>query len=80
MALGLDVQFIVMHPGLDLVIVAQNFKSDDGVRALWNAVRPAFVAKDRRFRGDEGAFCRDYAANDYAPDFWPSRFGVEAPA
>jgi hypothetical protein len=67
--LGLDGQFIVMHPGLDLVIAAQNVKSDDGVRAPWNAVRPALAAKDRRFRGDEGAFCRAYAANDYAPDF-----------
>jgi hypothetical protein len=65
---GLNGQFIVLHPGLDLVIVAQDFASSDGVRALWDAVRPAVVARDPVFMGDEAAFCAAYGASAYAPD------------
>ncbi len=64
-AQGLGGQFIVMHPGLDLVIVAHNA---DAPRALWAAVRPAVVAMDPMFMGDDAAFCEAYGKGSYAPD------------
>jgi hypothetical protein len=67
-AQGLNGQFIVMHPGLDLVIAARNFSGGDGPLGLWRAVRPALVALDPVFQGDEEAFCEAYGAGDYAPD------------
>jgi hypothetical protein len=54
-----------MHPGLDLVIAAHNAASATG---LWTAVRPAVVAKDPKFMGDEMAFCEAYGSGAYAPD------------
>lgn len=56
------------HPGLDLVIAARNFSGGDGPLGLWRAVRPALVALDPVFQGDEEAFCEAYGAGDYAPD------------
>jgi len=35
---------------------------------LWNAVLPAIVAEDPRYRGDVEAFCEAYAEGSYAPD------------
>jgi hypothetical protein len=35
---------------------------------MWNAVRPALVALDPTYKGDEKAFCEAYANNKYAPD------------
>jgi hypothetical protein len=35
---------------------------------LWNPIRPALVALDPEFKGDEDAFCEAYGANAYAPD------------
>jgi hypothetical protein len=67
-AQGLNGQFIVIHPGLDLVIAARNFSGGDGPLGLWAAVRPALVAKDPTYQGDEAAFCAAYGAGDYAPD------------
>ncbi len=67
-AQGLNGQFIVMHPGLDLVIAARNFSGGDGPLGLWAAVRPALVALDPVFQGDEAAFCEAYGAGSYAPD------------
>jgi hypothetical protein len=67
-AQGAGGQFIVGHPGLDLVIVAKNYDGMGGPEGLWNAVRPALVAHDDMFKGDEAAFCAAYAANRYAPD------------
>lgn len=67
-AQGLNGQFIVMHPGLDLVIAARNFSGGDGPLGLWRAVRPALVALDPVFQGDEAAFCEAYGAGSYAPD------------
>jgi hypothetical protein len=64
-AQGLGGQFVVMHPGLDLVITAHNA---GGPRALWDAVRPAVVAEDPMFAGDEDGFCMAYGAGSYAPD------------
>jgi hypothetical protein len=67
-AQGLGGQFIVGHPGLDLVITAKNFSGSGGPAGLWAAIRPALVAVDPMFMGDEMAFCAAYAAGDYAPD------------
>jgi hypothetical protein len=67
-AQGLNGQFIVIHPGLDMVIAARNFSGGDGPLGLWRAVRPAVVAMDPMFKGDEAAFCKAYGAGDYAPD------------
>ncbi|MET0339893.1 MAG: hypothetical protein ABW252_02785 [Polyangiales bacterium] len=68
-AQGLGGQFIVGHPGLDLVIVAKNYSdSGKGPAGLWDAVRPALVALDPQYRGNESAFCDAYAKGDYAPD------------
>jgi hypothetical protein len=64
-AQGLGGQFVVMHPGLDLVIVAHNANAP---RALWAAVRPAVVAMDPTYTGDETAFCEAYGSGAYAPD------------
>jgi hypothetical protein len=65
---GLNGQFIVMHPGLDLVIAARDFGGDVGPPELWAAVRPALVARDPVYQGDEAAFCAAYGAGAYAPD------------
>jgi hypothetical protein len=67
-AQGLGGQFIVVHPGLDLVMVARNFSGGDGPMGLWAAVRPAVVAADPMFMGNESAFCEAYGAGNYAPD------------
>ena len=68
-AQGLGGQFIIGHPGLDLVIVAKNFSSGGGGPAsVFDAIRPALVALDPMYKGDEAAFCSAYAAGDYAPD------------
>jgi hypothetical protein len=67
-AQGLNGQFLVMHPGLDIAIVARNFSGGDGPLGLWRAIRPGVVAKDPMFKGDETAFCAAYGAGNYAPD------------
>jgi hypothetical protein len=66
-AQGLGGQYIVGHAGLDLVIVAKNF-GGGGPPALWQHIRPALVALDPKYKGDEPAFCAAYGANAYAPD------------
>ena len=66
-AQGLGGQFIVGHPGLDLVIVAKNYSGGDGPAGLWNSVRPALVALDPKYKGDDAGFCKAYSAGDYAP-------------
>jgi hypothetical protein len=43
---------------------------------LWAPVRPALVALDPRFQGDEDAFCAAYGANRYAPDL-PERIAAD---
>lgn len=53
-AQGAGGQFIVGHPGLDLVIVAQNYSSmgsGGSPTGMWNAMRPALVALDPMFKG-----------------------------
>jgi hypothetical protein len=64
-AQGLGGQFVVMHPGLDLVIAAHN-ASDPAT--LWANIRPAVVAMDPKFKGDMAGFCAAYGSGAYAPD------------
>jgi hypothetical protein len=64
-AAGLGGQYVVMHPGLDMVLVGHNAS---GAESLWRAVRPALVAMDPKFMGDEAAFCMAYGSGSYAPD------------
>ncbi|RZV53685.1 MAG: hypothetical protein EX268_08770 [Deltaproteobacteria bacterium] len=66
-AAGLMGNYIIGHPGLDMVLVVKNI-GDNGQGRAWEAVRPAVVALDPTFGGDEQAFCEAYAAGDYAPD------------
>jgi hypothetical protein len=74
-------QFMIIHPGLDLVIVAINFGDGcplgncfAGPPALWNAIRPGVVAMDPTYKDNEEAFCREYGAGNYAPDLVAPRF------
>jgi hypothetical protein len=76
-AVGLSGQVIQGHPGLDIVIVARNLTpllvsawDGSGMAApgiLWDAVRPAIVADDPTFPGDDTSFCAAYGSNNYAP-------------
>ncbi|MET0339891.1 MAG: hypothetical protein ABW252_02775 [Polyangiales bacterium] len=66
-AQGLGGQFIVGHPGLDLVIVAKNFSGGTGPAGIWDAVRPALLALDPKYKGNDAAFCKAYSAGEYAP-------------
>jgi hypothetical protein len=70
-AVGISGQVIQGHPGLDLVIAAKNLTplqhGLDGPAKLWDAVRPAIVALDPAFQGDDAAFCEAYGNNRYAP-------------
>jgi hypothetical protein len=61
-------QFIVGDPALDLLLVVKNYGNAAAERQLWDAVRPALVALDPRFHGDEDAFCASDARGDYTPD------------
>jgi hypothetical protein len=67
-ASGAGGQVIVGHRGLDMVLVAKNLGGLSGSAAIWGPVRPALVALDPMFHGDEDAFCAAYGANRYAPD------------
>ncbi|MDG2307583.1 MAG: hypothetical protein P8R42_23600 [Candidatus Binatia bacterium] len=65
---GAGGQLIMGHPGLDMVLVVKNLGSSSFGGSLWGPLRPALVAEDPRFQGDEEAFCAAYAAAGYAPD------------
>ena len=65
-AAGLGGQYIVGHRALDLVLVVKDLPA--GPAQLWNAVRPALVALDPNFAGDETSFCAAYASGEYTPD------------
>lgn len=67
-ASGAGGQVIVGHRGLDMVLVAKDLGAIAGSAAIWGPARPALVALDPMFQGDEEAFCAAYAANVYAPD------------
>ena len=40
----------------------------DDLAGLWPIVRPAVLARDPRYAGQDSAFCEAYAGNHYAPD------------
>jgi hypothetical protein len=65
---GAGGQLIEGHPGLDMVLISKNAGLGAGFGTLWTAVRPALVALDPMFRGDEEAFCEAYGNNAHAPD------------
>ncbi|HEY8515388.1 MAG TPA: hypothetical protein VIS07_07735 [Candidatus Binatia bacterium] len=67
-AAGLFGHYIIGHRGLDLVLVAKDLDPVGGPDDLWRIFRPALIALDPRFAGDEEGFCAAYAAAEYAPD------------
>jgi hypothetical protein len=70
-AVGMGGQVIQGHPGLDMVIVGRDVTGGTGPAApakLWHAVRPAVIAADPTYPGNEQAFCDAYGSNSYAPD------------
>lgn len=66
-AAGLMGNYIIGHRGLDMVLVVKNIGSNNQ-HVVWDAIRPALLALDPTFAGDEDAFCDAYAAGNYAPD------------
>ncbi len=66
-AAGLGGNYIIGHRGLDMVLVVKSIGSNNQER-VWNAIRPALVALDETYPGDEEAFCGTYAAGNYAPN------------
>ena len=76
-AAGAGGQRIAVQRGLDLVTTvrddALSTEPDDpgtfeGHKRIWNkVVRPALVAKDPVFKGDEKRFCEAYRSSSYAP-------------
>lgn len=67
-ALGLFGQIITGHPALDMVVIAKDIGDGVSAAGAWAFARPALVAEDSRFAGDEEAFCQAYAGGGYAPD------------
>jgi hypothetical protein len=67
-AAGLFGQYIVGHRGLDLVLVVKDYGDGAGPTRLWDAIRPALVALDPEFQGDEAAFCEAYGRGANAPE------------
>jgi CubicO group peptidase (beta-lactamase class C family) len=84
-AAGAGGQKTSVHRGLDLVLSVRDdlISADGGApgtfeghKRLWNAIRPALVALDPEFAGDEAAFCDAYQRSSYAPDLldpWSAR-------
>lgn len=66
-AAGAGGQYIVGHPGLDLLLVAKDLGPGGSSAQVWAAARPALVALDPVYVGDDAAFCAAYSANEYAP-------------
>ena len=66
---GAEGQHIVGHPGLDMVLISKHAGFTSSTFAtMWTAMRPALIALDPTFAGDEDAFCEAYGNNAYAPD------------
>ena len=94
-AAGAGGQRIVVHRGLDMVIAVRDDSVSvgesepvgayEGHKNIWNAIRPALVALDPVYKGDEDAFCAAYRRSEYAPDlrepwFAPAADAALAPA
>ena len=70
-AAGAGGQYIILHRGLDLVIAARDATGSDDIGAhqlIWDAVRPALLAHDPVYAGNEEGFCAAYRAGAYAPN------------
>lgn len=65
---GLGGQMIVGHPGLDMVLIGKDLGGSAYLDTLWDPLRPALLALDPVYAGDEEAFCAAYGSNAYAPD------------
>lgn len=65
---GFGGQIVVVHKALDLAIVTRNAGGSAFLTTPWNMIRPALVAHDPQYPGDDEAFCAAYRAGDYAPD------------
>ena len=74
-AAGLGGQYVQVHRGLDLVVTGHNVS---GEWSMWNAVRPALVAEDPQYRGNENGFCTAYNRSTYAPSLL-SPWGDDGP-
>jgi hypothetical protein len=74
-------QKISVHRGLDLVITVRDDILDvtgidffageglfEGHKRVWRLIRPALVALDPVYSGDEAGFCNAYRRSAYAPD------------
>jgi hypothetical protein len=92
-AAGAGGQRIAVHRGLDLVITVRDssLSTDvtdpgmfEGHKSVFAAIRPALVAHDAVFAGDEEAFCEAYRRSAHAPDLldpWsPAATAGTAPA
>ncbi|MGB5351137.1 MAG: hypothetical protein WBN10_16140 [Polyangiales bacterium] len=69
-ASGINGYHIVGHPGLDMVLIVKQagLEGSNGFKVVWPTMRPALIALDPTFAGDETAFCEAYGSNAYAPD------------
>ena len=69
-AQGLGGQHVIVHRALDLVIVVRDEGNaeNQGVHRPWHLLRPALVAHDPTYAGDETAFCDAYRRGAHAPD------------
>lgn len=69
-AAGLGGQYIVVHRGLDMVIVVKDSGGQSGTepRRFFNAIRPAVLAHDPVYAGNNTGFCNAYGRGQYAPD------------
>jgi hypothetical protein len=68
-AAGAGGQYVIGHPGLEMVVVVKDAGMSDAERnRFWNQIVPAIVALDPMFQGDQEAFCEAYGSNRYAPD------------
>jgi CubicO group peptidase (beta-lactamase class C family) len=91
-AFGAGGQRIAVHRGLDLVITVRDSavstdENDPGTfeghKSVWAEIRPALVALDPTFEGDEEAFCDAYRRSAYAPDLldpWSPAASTRDPA
>ena len=82
-AAGTGGQKMSVHRGLDLVIAVRDDAVDpegdaaagegafEGHKRVWRLIRPALVALDPVYAGDEAGFCAAYQRSEYAPDLRP---------
>lgn len=80
-AAGTGGQKVSVHRGLDLVIAVRDDVIDltdidlpagegafEGHKRVWRLIRPALLAHDPVYAGDEAGFCAAYQRSAYAPD------------